>query len=109
MGNQFDAVFEKGVFRPLQPVDLPEHQRVTFFLPGLKEIANGSALAPEANPCVENRIPDGEDEIDAEMPYEPLPMRECKTIRVKYKFVGEIPLLPYPVEDTELEADDRRE
>jgi|SRR6516164_1156941 predicted DNA-binding antitoxin AbrB/MazE fold protein len=29
MGIQFDAVYENGVFRPLEPVSLSEHQRVT--------------------------------------------------------------------------------
>jgi predicted DNA-binding antitoxin AbrB/MazE fold protein len=29
MGIQFDAVYENGVFRPLEPVPLSEHQRVT--------------------------------------------------------------------------------
>jgi Protein of unknown function DUF104/Protein of unknown function (DUF1778) len=29
MTTHVDAVFENGVFRPLQPVQLPEHLRVT--------------------------------------------------------------------------------
>jgi predicted DNA-binding antitoxin AbrB/MazE fold protein len=29
MSNQLEAVYENGVFRPLLPVQLPEHQRVT--------------------------------------------------------------------------------
>jgi predicted DNA-binding antitoxin AbrB/MazE fold protein len=29
MGIQLEAVYENGVFRPLQPVALSEHQRVT--------------------------------------------------------------------------------
>jgi predicted DNA-binding antitoxin AbrB/MazE fold protein len=29
MGTHVEAVYENGVFRPLQPVHLPEHQRVT--------------------------------------------------------------------------------
>jgi predicted DNA-binding antitoxin AbrB/MazE fold protein len=28
MNTQFEAIYEKGVFRPLEPVQLPEHQRV---------------------------------------------------------------------------------
>ena len=31
--QHIEAVFENGVFRPLQPVHLPEHQRVTLTLP----------------------------------------------------------------------------
>jgi predicted DNA-binding antitoxin AbrB/MazE fold protein len=30
MSIQVDAIYENGVFRPLHPVHLPEHQRVTF-------------------------------------------------------------------------------
>src|SRR5262249_40573479 len=29
MITQLEAVYENGAFHPLQPVDLPEHQRVT--------------------------------------------------------------------------------
>jgi predicted DNA-binding antitoxin AbrB/MazE fold protein len=29
MGTHLEAVYENGVFRPLQPVQLPEHRRVT--------------------------------------------------------------------------------
>jgi predicted DNA-binding antitoxin AbrB/MazE fold protein len=29
MSTQWEAIYENGVFRPLQPVQLPEHQRVT--------------------------------------------------------------------------------
>jgi predicted DNA-binding antitoxin AbrB/MazE fold protein len=32
MSNQLKAIFEDGVFRPLQPVHWPEHQRVTVTL-----------------------------------------------------------------------------
>jgi predicted DNA-binding antitoxin AbrB/MazE fold protein len=34
MGMQMEAVFENGVFRPLQPVPLAEHQRVTVTIDG---------------------------------------------------------------------------
>lgn len=29
MSTQVEAIYENGVFRPLQPVRLPEHRRVT--------------------------------------------------------------------------------
>ncbi len=32
MARQLDAVYEKGVLRPLQPLELPEHQRVHLTL-----------------------------------------------------------------------------
>jgi predicted DNA-binding antitoxin AbrB/MazE fold protein len=28
MSQEFDAIFEGGVFRPLEPVDLPDHSKV---------------------------------------------------------------------------------
>jgi predicted DNA-binding antitoxin AbrB/MazE fold protein len=28
MNKRVEAIYENGVFRPLEPVDLPEHQRV---------------------------------------------------------------------------------
>jgi predicted DNA-binding antitoxin AbrB/MazE fold protein len=34
MTTQLEAVYENGVFRPLQPVQLPEHQRVTVTING---------------------------------------------------------------------------
>jgi predicted DNA-binding antitoxin AbrB/MazE fold protein len=42
MITQLEAIYENGVFRPLQPVDLPEHQRVTLTI----SCPNGSAALP---------------------------------------------------------------
>jgi predicted DNA-binding antitoxin AbrB/MazE fold protein len=33
MGKQLDVIYENGVFRPLEPVDVPEHQRMTITIP----------------------------------------------------------------------------
>jgi predicted DNA-binding antitoxin AbrB/MazE fold protein len=33
MSKRFDVIYENGVFRPLQPVDVPEHQRITITIP----------------------------------------------------------------------------
>lgn len=41
------AVFENGVFRPLQPVQLPEHTRVEFE-PRLKAEASPAPVVPES-------------------------------------------------------------
>jgi predicted DNA-binding antitoxin AbrB/MazE fold protein len=30
MGKQLDIIYENGVFHPLEPVDVPEHQRMTI-------------------------------------------------------------------------------
>jgi predicted DNA-binding antitoxin AbrB/MazE fold protein len=72
LGEQIEAVFENGVFRPLTPVDLPEHQRVTLVLPT------------------------DEEAFDEEAGYEPLPLRQCKSIRVRLKRVGDFGPIPYP-------------
>jgi predicted DNA-binding antitoxin AbrB/MazE fold protein len=44
MSTQLDAVYENGVFRPLQPVTLPEHRRVTLTI---DEGAAGDEAAAE--------------------------------------------------------------
>jgi len=30
MGNIFEAIYEDGVLKPLEPIKLPDHQRVTI-------------------------------------------------------------------------------
>jgi predicted DNA-binding antitoxin AbrB/MazE fold protein len=32
MRKQLDVIYENGVFRPLEPVDMPEHQRMTIMI-----------------------------------------------------------------------------
>jgi predicted DNA-binding antitoxin AbrB/MazE fold protein len=32
MSRQLDVIYENGVFRPLEPVDVPEHQRMTIMI-----------------------------------------------------------------------------
>lgn len=76
-----EAVYENGVFRPLGPVRLPERQRVTLLVPTAEEIFEG--------------------DVD----YEPLRLRECQTIRVRVKRVGELPVVPYPVEPDDREQE----
>jgi predicted DNA-binding antitoxin AbrB/MazE fold protein len=44
MSIQMEAVYENGVFRPLQPVSLAEHQRVTFTI----DDADNSAAVVDA-------------------------------------------------------------
>lgn len=84
LGQQIEAVFENGVFRPLQPIDLAEHQRVTLVLPASDVAANGT-------PAVD-------DEFDEDVGYQPLPLQQCTTIRVRLKQIGELQPLPYPIE-----------
>jgi predicted DNA-binding antitoxin AbrB/MazE fold protein len=33
MSKRLDVIYENGVFRPLEPVDVPEHQRMTIMIP----------------------------------------------------------------------------
>lgn len=74
LGESIEAVFENGIFRPLQPVALPEKQRVTVLLP-----------------------PNAED-LDEPVEYKPVPFSEVKTIRVRIRRVADFGPLPYPVE-----------
>ena len=81
LGEQIEAVFEDGVFRPLAPVDLPETQRVTLVTPTEDEAGH------------------------REIGYQPLPLEQCKTIRVRLKRIGDFGPLPYPIESDELELE----
>ena len=92
LDQQIEVVFENGVFRPLQSVDLPEHQRVTLLLPAAGGVAKNGTLA-------------GEDELDEEVGYEPLSLQQRKTIRVRLKRVGDFSPVPYPVELDDLEQE----
>ncbi len=47
MSQKIEAIFENGVFRPLQPVDLPEHQHVTVQVPEPQEVATDSQSRTE--------------------------------------------------------------
>jgi len=81
LGKQIEAVFEDGVFRPLEPVHLPEHQRVTLVMPTEENV------------------------FEKEVGYRPLPLEQCRTIRVRLKRVADFGPLPYPVESGELEQE----
>ena len=43
MSTHLEAIYENGVFRPLQPVQLPEHRRVTVTIDDDVEIDSASA------------------------------------------------------------------
>lgn len=40
-----EAIYEDGVFRPLQPVQLPEHKQVSLVITDAGRPANGSTAA----------------------------------------------------------------
>lgn len=53
MGNHFDAIYENGVLRPLQPLELPDQSRVEVTVrPAAvnREPADGSSLFPTFTP-----------------------------------------------------------
>ena len=81
LGEQIRAVYEDGIFRPLDPVKLPEHQFVTLLLSAVDE------------------------EFDEEVALEPLPLQNCKTIRVRIKQIGNFKPVPYPIEAIEPEQE----
>lgn len=81
LDQQIEAVFENGVFCPLGPVQLPEHQRVMLVLP-----AGGEAL-------------------EEDIVHQPLAFNECKTIRLRFKRIRDFGPLPYPVESDESEKE----
>lgn len=47
MSTQLEAVYENGVFRPLQPIQLAEHQRVTVTVDA--ETADCSGVVDQAH------------------------------------------------------------
>lgn len=44
MSTHVEAIYENGVFRPLQPVQLPEHRRVTVTIDEDGQIDSGSVV-----------------------------------------------------------------
>ncbi len=91
-GEQIEAVFENGIFRPLQPVHLPEHQRVMLVLP-----------AADEQP-IDETLPEDHDLCD-NVGYEPLALAQRTTIRVRLKRAPNFGPVPYPIEADGLESE----
>jgi predicted DNA-binding antitoxin AbrB/MazE fold protein len=89
MGQQIEAVFENGVFRPLQPVDLPEQHRVTLLL----SESEGSVCVAKDSTHAEGA------DMDQGVGDQALPLQHCQTIRVKFTRAGDFGPIPYPIED----------
>lgn len=47
MGKSLTAIYEDGVFKPLEPVELKEHQHVIVSIPDTEEVMS----SPEASPA----------------------------------------------------------
>jgi predicted DNA-binding antitoxin AbrB/MazE fold protein len=105
MAQQIEAVFENGVFRPLQPVNLPEHQRVILQVPNTPETEADSPVHAQPTPAAAC----AEEEFDEAVAYNPIPLRACRMIKVKYRNIGKLPPVPYHLDEDELEALDERE
>ena len=93
VGEQLEVVFENGVFRPLRPIHLREHQHFTLVLPLSDESAKN-----------EQHV-DGNGFDDDTVGYEPLRLQESRTIRVRVKQIGELPPVPYAIEPVDLEQE----
>jgi len=93
VGEQLEVVFENGVFRPLRPIHLREHQHFTLVLPLSDESAKNEQQA------------DGNGLDDEPFGYEPLRLQESRTIRVRVKQIGELPPVPYAIEPVDLEQE----
>jgi predicted DNA-binding antitoxin AbrB/MazE fold protein len=94
MGYLIEAVFENGVFRPLQPIHLPEQHRVTLLL----SESEGAVCVAENGSDIE------EAEMDQDVGYQPLPLQNCQTIRIQFTHAGEYGPIPYAIEEEDADA-----
>jgi predicted DNA-binding antitoxin AbrB/MazE fold protein len=63
MNKQFEAIYENGVFRPVEPVQLPEQQRVRVIVPeDVAAVRNDTDSIPAENqPVADNGLEEAED------------------------------------------------
>ena len=95
--STIDTVFEKGVFRPLQPVALPEnrHIRINFEDPAV--IGNCETTFPRLKPReYPEEYPDAS---DADYEYLAVPPKAIHTVRANLIFAGRMRPAPYPDEE----------
>jgi len=60
MPLQVDAVYENGVLRPLQPLDLKEHERVVVSIVKASPVLGRSRLDVEYIERIRRELPDAE-------------------------------------------------
>lgn len=94
MTTTVEAVFEKGVFRPLQPVSIPENRRVRirFDEPGVEDLTPPPRLMPREYPEADAEGPDTDPE------YQPVPPKAVRTVRANVIAAGRPAPAPYPEE-----------
>src|SRR5687767_5363033 len=85
MGVIIKAVFENGIFRPLQPVDLPEGKEVEIAIQQTEDERLRAALGDSVSWPDPNYAEDAELEDQAE--------------EIARAFSGDIPLSQYVIED----------
>lgn len=64
MTKTFSAIFENGVFRPVEPVDFPEHCQVRVQVQSV-EAANDGASLDEVYAILGKRFSSGERDVAA--------------------------------------------
>lgn len=81
MSTTIETVFEKGVFRPLQPVALPEHRRVRI---RLEDESTFPRLMPRAYD--EN----ASDVAVSDLDMVPVPPKAIHTVQARLQFTGKV-------------------
>ena len=96
MTTMIDAIFAKGVFRPLKPVALAENQRVTIRL-------EESVLSTEPVLTFPRHAPspypdDSPEDPESTFDYQSVPMKSVGTIQTRFVFMGRLTPSIYPEE-----------
>lgn len=97
MTQTIDAIFENGVFRPLQSVALPEQQRVRLQWEEESQRGAGEATHPRLPPREYPDDPSGAVESDIE--YVPMPPKSTHQIQASVIHAGPLRPAPYPDEE----------
>jgi Protein of unknown function DUF104 len=97
MTQTIDAIFENGVFRPLQSVALPEQQRVRLQFEEESQNGAGEITPPRLPPREYLDEPSLVTESDLE--YVSMPPKSVHQVRVKVIHAGRLLPKPYPDEE----------
>lgn len=97
MATTIETVFEKGVFRPLQPVALPENRRVRINIDDPSH--NGTDHQPRPHLPPREYAEESYAVSDSEGDYQSVPPKAINTIRANVTFAGKLQPAPYPERD----------
>ena len=64
MSQGIEAIYEGGVFKPVAPVDLPEHQRVTIHVPAIPKVSGSTTSFDDAPSLEELALDQGVEPIE---------------------------------------------